>query len=516
MRLREFNHEKLILLLVLLYTVVFTYLSWVRYANLNAPTFDMGAFIQATYSSFNGTPIFTGSPVITAGAFGLNYLEVHFSPILYVISPFLHVFDPAATLFVIQWFFLGLGAIFVYRICLIETRNNNLSLVASLVYLLYPPTIMSAMYDFHELALFPVLFLGIYYGLITKRNGLAILCIVAGIMTQEAFMLILPFVAFQMIANEAYELGGITKILRVKRSHLVLYSVMIIVSLVLFYLVVFVIMRNLNPNRTNLITSSSGYGLGIQDLAVGLQYKAFYWVVLLGTLGFLPIIGIRKAFVYAPLFFLTLFTLHVNFSDLAFQYSLTATAGIFIAFIEGLKILNGRRNQPVKSHKTVASKIVKGKDKFVVILSVVVIINVAISPLLPLCQGIPTARPINTIEASANLTQLNGMLDEIPSNSVVLASDLIFPHIATYPNIYPIVYGSVNQTLLLYNYLPPGIIPQYIVIFPTDYQSASLMIHSFPQNYSVFASMMYTYTSYSGFYEEHQQTTMITIYKLNS
>lgn len=515
MRLRISRNELLLIILIAIYTAVFTYFSWVRYVNISAPTFDMGVKIQSIYSALYGIPIFNGTPVITFGAYTTNYFQVHFSPIIYVLSPFTHIFDPAAFLFAVQWFVLSMGSLVVYWISMKEIGKPGLSLIIAVIYLVYPPTIMSGMYDMHLLAFFPFSLLLLYYALISRRRYLGIFAFILGTLSQEAFLLIAVFVALQFIANESYEKGGVLKFYKIERNYLIIGISIIAVSLILFYLEVFVFMQSLNTNRGNLITSTSGYGIAIQNVATYSLIRIAYWLLILGFAGFFPIIGYKKGIVVLPFLVLSLFSLHINFDNLGFQYSLTVTAGIFIALVEGVRIVNRRFESDNKIRYSHGSKVKKLHPRIKAMLAVVILFCIAMTPALPPTNQLGEGRAINMYTASPDFETMNKAFSEIPQNSNILASDYLFAHLAENTHLYPIVYNFNSSGLVLYNYLPATFIPQYIVIYPSDLKSVRVLVQNFDTSYHEINSFNYTFTYYTGLFTEHSRTVRINIYELN-
>lgn len=515
MGLRLSRNELLLITSIAIYTAVFTYFSWVRYVNISAPTFDMGAKIQSIYSAIYGTPVFNGTPVITMGTYTSNYFQVHFSPIIYLLSPFTHVFDPAAFLFATQWFVLSLGSLVVYWISMREIGKPGLSLLLALLYLLYPPTIMSGMYDMHLLSFFPLSLLLLYYALITRRWYLGIFSFILGALSQEAFLLIAVFAALQFIANEAYIEGGLLNFYKIERKYLLLGISIITFSFILFYLEVFVFMQSLNSNRSNLITSTSGYGLAIQNIASYSLYRLAYWFALLGFVGFFPIIGYKKSIMILPLLVLTLFSLHISFDNLSFQYSFTVTAGIFIALIEGVRIVDKRFEKSSSTGNATFNKTRKFHPGLKSLLLVVVLFCVVMTPALPPAGYLGEGRAINLYTTSPDMGIMNKAFSYIPQNSSVLASDYLFAHLAENTHVYPIVYTFNNSEQILYNYIPSSFIPQYVVIYPSDLKSVESLVPNFNTSYHVIYSFSYNYTYYSGFFTVHTKSIAIYIYELN-
>ncbi len=188
-----------------------------------------------------------------------------------------------------------------------------------------------------------------------------------------------------------------------------------------------------------------------------------------------------------------LFSTHLGFAQLQFQYSFTFAGGVFLAYLFGLKRVISHFSLRQNRRYHIRVKVLRylrhsGSVKTVVVVPLIMVI--ILSPLLPVSQSLPAARTVNEFTPPGNLNAFNSMLSMMPGNATILASDFIFSRIAGDRNAYPILHTSVNGTLAVDDHLPANFNPKYILIFPSDYYSVEKIVKSFPSNYGVLAESM--------------------------
>ena len=291
----------------LIYVSVMTYFGLVRFQDLLAPTFDMGVKIQTIFTSINGIPIDTANYVTNAGIGGINFFATHFSPLTFALSPFLHFFPPAIFLLGFQWTCIYLASPLIYLIAKIEGLSERNSLIISTLYLLYPPMIMSGMYDIHFLALYPLASLMIYYGFKKSNYFLYIFGFILGWAAQESFFLLATFFIILLYIEKKPGFKSIFSPALIDKKDLILI-VSFILSLVVYFYEVFIYMKGFVPNRPNPLFSSNGYHLSIENIFINPVQKFEYWFFVFLFLGFIPALGSKKLILILPAFILTLFT----------------------------------------------------------------------------------------------------------------------------------------------------------------------------------------------------------------
>jgi len=128
------------------FVVYMSAMSLARYYSFTYNTFDFGIFMQMfTYMKETGLP-FTS----VERNMQLSHFAVHFSPFFYILLPGYMLFSTPAYLCVMQVLFVGLGVFAVFGIAKQLGLSPKLTLLVSLLYLLYPSVSYGLYFDFHE------------------------------------------------------------------------------------------------------------------------------------------------------------------------------------------------------------------------------------------------------------------------------------------------------------------------------------------------------------------------------
>jgi uncharacterized membrane protein len=158
--------------LVLIYTVVFSYLSFIRHDDLKSYLNDLGGFDQLIWMLLNGD---------VAGA-SLR-LGVHFDPILVAFVPPYAIYASPKILLFVQSLALALGGIPIYLLAREKLTSRLAASIFMGSYLLHPVIQYANLYDFHPVTLaVPLLSFAFYflekekYGLLSVLVFLAIFC----------------------------------------------------------------------------------------------------------------------------------------------------------------------------------------------------------------------------------------------------------------------------------------------------------------------------------------------------
>lgn len=514
--------EGLIIIFFVSFTIAFSYFSYMRYLSLTAPSFDLGVKIQSIFTALGGIPYSNPNYVLTGLVQFRNFNAIHFSPLIYALSFPMHFINPPLLLFAIQWSSIAAASTLLYLLGLDFGLTKRSSFGIFLISLFYVPTLMSGLYDMHFLSLYPFATLLIYYSIKHKRWRTTAVGIALGFSLQESFMLLLPFIAAQIIIDQR-GLRNAFKIRNWEKTDYLLLLISIVSVLVFFIELRY--MQTLAPQRSFLITSNEGYGLSFTNLEMFFEEKITYFAIIFGLLLFIPLLSVEKLIIALPGIILIMFSDHVGFAELQFQYSFVFSAGVFISFVSGLKKiqniversygmqLDKRENIIIMNQKiTINTKRLVGPTSVFII--VVLFLNMVFSPVSPVSSTLPSAREIEVFEPPSNLEILNTILSRVPSNASVLTSDFIFPHLATDENAYPILHQPLNGRLEVVDKLPSNFTPEYVLIFPTDFSSVQQLVKEFPSDYGVLADGILKFEEVQGFHSFLVQDSLI-LYRLN-
>ena len=165
------RNERIVAFAIIAYTVTLTVLTYFKYLCFRTLAFDMGIFIQLFWNTLHGSPFFTqprGSLIHPT-----SFFAVHFSPLLILLLPLYQLFPNPFFLFLLQSAALAAPAYLIFLISRKVGNEESVSLLLSLIYLIYPGTLWSNWYDFHLESFIPLgLSLTYYYYFKNRRSGL--------------------------------------------------------------------------------------------------------------------------------------------------------------------------------------------------------------------------------------------------------------------------------------------------------------------------------------------------------
>ena len=188
--------------LSLAYGVYFSIFTVSDHNTFHTHAFDLGIFDQVMYyTATQGQALF--SVVHNPPE---SFWSVHFSPALYLFTPFYWLYPDARTLLVLQSFLLGAGAVVVYALA-VRRLGPPLAVMLSVSYLLYAALHGVNTFDFHEVALAPLLLLLTLYCLETERFPLFWLFLVLSLLVKEDIPLTGAAIGLYILAKGRYRLG---------------------------------------------------------------------------------------------------------------------------------------------------------------------------------------------------------------------------------------------------------------------------------------------------------------------
>ena len=153
---------------ILVYGIIFSTLTILRYDAFQARAWDLGIFTQSLWTTLNANKFLYHTCELFINPSG-SFFGVHFSPILFFILPFYRVATRPETLLVIQSFILPLAAVPIYKLAKEHAGGRVVGLTFAAAYLIYPATQYVNFFDFHVQSFLPLFFsFTIYY--LTKEN----------------------------------------------------------------------------------------------------------------------------------------------------------------------------------------------------------------------------------------------------------------------------------------------------------------------------------------------------------
>jgi len=169
---------------ILIYTLTFSYFTYLKHYNLSSYGWDLGVFNQLFYSSTYGEKPLYYTPDLYMNTQG-NYFAIHFSPILFTLFPPYALHPDAATLLTAKCFVLALAALPLFYLTRELTGSPKIALAVSLSYLLHPGVQGANWFDFQPQVFIPLLVFSTYLMLIKVRWRLYISLLLLTLSIQE-------------------------------------------------------------------------------------------------------------------------------------------------------------------------------------------------------------------------------------------------------------------------------------------------------------------------------------------
>ncbi|MCL4363833.1 DUF2079 domain-containing protein [Patescibacteria group bacterium] len=197
-------------LLIISYTVFFSYLSIKRYRTLNSHYYDLGIMNQTVYNTSQGHFLEMTDQTLKKN---ISRLAVHFDPILAAFAPFYKIYPGAETLLIGQTVIVALGALAVYLLAEKILKKEWLSLLFSVLYLLYFPVSRANLFDFHAVVLATTFFLFAIYFYLSKKKFLFFFFVLLSLLTKEHVGLVVAFLGVYIFIFKKDKKTGLTTFL---------------------------------------------------------------------------------------------------------------------------------------------------------------------------------------------------------------------------------------------------------------------------------------------------------------
>jgi uncharacterized membrane protein len=525
----------LLLIIILLYTLIFTYLSLLRYENFFTSAWDLGIFQQALWSTLHGKLFYEAGDYCTYNAG--SFLIVHPAFIMFLLALLYWVYPHALTLFVIQALAVSSAAVPLYKLAERLGSSRSVALTGIMVYLLNAFLLGSYLYDFHLEAFLPLESFSFFYLIMTRRYRLAALAFIFGVFTLEIF----PFIALSIILYFAYDRFGIGMLAFWRRFKDRTYRtyLYIAVAAVLSYIVLRIIENYIVPSLIGspITGSVARHGLNLSFFIPSVVNSQrvlnglVYWLLLYASFGFLSLKHPKSIIIASPLMYFSIILYPEYTRYFGFQYSLIFIIPVALGFIIGLSSMNEGKlidiidvmlimsiatillyYFTIYPHATAfiygtisaeerfslliaptllaaATLISKGilsssveaklgqtslASLIIIALIVLLAANVSLSPLniANVSTGYGSGYAFS-YTANPAYKYMSKVVDLIPNNATVLTPDLLFPYVANRLNSYP--YYSAPMPYLSFN---SSNLPDYILTdgysfpyMPQDLQS---------------------------------------------
>ncbi|MBQ8860448.1 MAG: DUF2079 domain-containing protein [Ruminococcus sp.] len=185
-------------------TVLFSYLTSLRYQNFYNATFDFGIFTQMYENmAVTGLPLTTVERSVEMSHFG-----VHFSPIYYLLLPGYMIFRSPIYLICAQTFVVCVGIFPIFLICKKLELSGKVTLIFEIIYAFYPCLLNGCFYDFHENKMLTTIILFLLYFILCEKNIPTIIMSLLLLSVKEDAAIYLIVIAIYVLINKKKKLIG--------------------------------------------------------------------------------------------------------------------------------------------------------------------------------------------------------------------------------------------------------------------------------------------------------------------
>ena len=423
-------------LMVVLYIISFSFNTLIRHYTFTSSAWDLGIFNQALYTTVKQGKLFYYTAELYANPGGTIF-GVHFSPILFLIIPFYITLPRPETLLVIQTVVLAAGAYPTFLLAKKALRNKSISLLFSLLYLVYTHLHSVNLFDFHPDAFFVPFALFSWYYFVKQKWSRYFLFLLLSFFTKETASI--PFLVLALV--DAWSIRErIVASIKERKFHdrRILIPIVTITMSILWYLVAKAFIHLFNPSPSSrFVQGSPWYILGGNPLdlsilgsittlnfAGALQFqfdlKLFYLFTILAPLAFLPVMKYSCFLPVIPWLLLVFLSNYPPYYHLGHHYSANIVPFSIIAAIYGLKSLGLTFNLNEKRLFQLLKKVVLVGLLF----SLVVIVMT-----LPLTK-------MEVLSISKHDKYVYKAIEIIPPEASVLSQYDVFPHLSSRVNSF--------------------------------------------------------------------------------
>ncbi|MEK7573820.1 MAG: DUF2079 domain-containing protein [Patescibacteria group bacterium] len=333
----KYRYEIILGLLILIYIIYYTTISFLRHDNFFTGRFDLGNMDQTVWNTINGRIFAFSNP---DGTNIVSRLSFHADFLLILLSPFYLIWNNPKMLLLIQTIVLGMGAVFVYLISKDLLKNKNISLAVSASYLLNPSLGYSNLYDFHPVVLATTFLLGAFYFVRKKKYTLFLIFLFLACISKEQIWLIAAIFGLYVFFIQSKRLFG---------------GALTILSASIFYLLIAKIIPSFYGGEHFALSYYSEFGDSPASVIKNIIFSPalliktllthdipLYAYKLLLPVGFLPFLFPFALIFATPDLLIGSLSDNVQLRQIYYQYSAAITPFIFISTIYSIKFITDK------------------------------------------------------------------------------------------------------------------------------------------------------------------------------
>ena len=392
-----------------------------RYKTFASPNFDFGIWCNMFHNMKE-----TGLAMVTCERdMLLSHFAVHISPVYYLLLPFYCLFPSPITLQIGQAVVLAAGVIPVFLLARHFKLSNQHTVLATILYALFPVITTGCSFDLHENCFLPLLLLLTFYFYETKKTvPMYISAVLVLSVKEDAAIYLLFFALFLLVSEKKYLHGSI------------LAAMAVGYFLLCGYLLETTGTGMMSDRYGNLVYDKDDGLVGaIKTILVNPGYlltqlfadkdvkwdKVMYFIYMLLPLGLLPFVTKKPSrWLLAAPMLINLLTMYPYQPRIGFQYHFGIAAFLIYAMLKNLPEIKAP-----EVRRTLLS------------IAAAACLCAYLVTVLPLIQP----RIKNWEENHETFEEMETFLEEaVPEDASVAASTFLLPHIADRDEIYEVYY----------------------------------------------------------------------------
>ncbi|MCS6956406.1 MAG: DUF2079 domain-containing protein [Patescibacteria group bacterium] len=286
-----------------------------RVETLNSHYYDLGIMNQTVYNTSRGRILEMTNPTFLKS---MSRLAIHFDPILIFFAPFYWIYPSYIWLLIFQVIIVAFGAYPLFLLGRKILKNDNLSLLISLLYLSFFAVQRMILFDFHAVVLATTFFIVSFYFLEIKNWKFFYFFIILSLLTKEHIgLIVLFFGIYIFIFKKEKKHGLITMFL----------------GIIFFILTTYFII----PYFRGDIHFAKNYFYNIKGRFFTIINNGFEYFFRLTTPLFFSLLAPEIFLIASAEWGINILSLNNNMRAIYFHYHAIIIAFLFIALIFGIK-----------------------------------------------------------------------------------------------------------------------------------------------------------------------------------
>lgn len=427
--------------LIIVYVIVFSYLSILRYRSYQTSVYDLGTMIQVIWNTSKGWFL---QDSINMGYPMTRFWMAHWEFIFILVAVIFKMIPHAFTILILQTIALALGALPLYWLGKKITHDKSTAVTFSFAYLMYPAIQNANLADVHGVTFAAPLLIFTFYYLFKKNFKLFYLFAFLSLMCREDSALLL-------ITMGVYAFF----VLKEKKHGLIVATVSLIWFLIWFQrlkirsllgLPEFDIMAGADTHWSHL-------GQLFHDPLYlfkfwAKQYNILYFIYIFVPVIFLSFFEWKILLIATPIFIINLISSYYYTHDVEHYYSVTVAPFVFISAIFGLqKVYEFFRKKLIHRYKerVIRENVLSIGSTLILVLAIVFFFIKS------------NVLDVRQWKVTEHHHVINSVVKLIPADASVSAEHGLVPQVARRHEIYVFNDKVGKVDYILYDFYAPSV-----------------------------------------------------------